>query len=57
MSMQDKIDFMLCIYEVAYIDNNLDFLERHIINQILNILNIDKEQIKIIQKDVRNNLL
>ena len=57
LSLQDKIDFILCIYEVAYVDNNLDFLERHIINQIINILNINKEQIKIIQKDVQKKLL
>ena len=57
LSQQDKIDFIICIYEVAYVDNNLDFLERHIINQIINILNINKEQIKIIQKDVQKKLL
>ena len=57
LTFQDKIDFIHCIYEVAHIDDNFDYLERHMINQILNILNIDKEQIKIIQKDVRNNLL
>ena len=57
LSLQDKIDFILCIYEVAYVDNNLDFLERHVINQILNILNINKEQIKSIQKDVQKKLL
>ena len=57
LSLQDKIDFILCIYEVAYIDDHFDFLERHMINQILNILNINKEQIKNIQKDVRNKLL
>ena len=57
LSLQDKIDFILCIYEVAYIDDNLDFLERHVINQILNILSINKEQIKSIQKDVRDKLL
>ena len=57
LSIQDKIDFIVCIYEVAYIDNDLDFLERHLINQITNILNINKEQIKRIQKDVRDKLL
>ena len=55
--LKDKIDFIYCIYEVAHIDDNFDYLERHVINQILNILNIDKEQIKIIQKDVRKDLL
>ncbi len=57
LTLQDKIDFIYCIYEVAYIDDNFDYLERHVINQILNILNIDKEQTKNIQKDVRKNLL
>ena len=57
LTLQDKIDFIHCIYEVAYIDDNFDYLERHVINQILNILNIDKEQTKNIQKDVRKNLL
>ena len=45
-SIQDKIDFILSIYEVAYVDNNFDFLERHVITQILNIFNLDKSKIK-----------
>ena len=57
LTLQDKIDFILCIYEVAYIDDNLDFLERHVINQILNILNFNKDQIKSIQRDVRDKLM
>ena len=57
LTLQDKIDFILCIYEVAYIDDNLDFLERHVINQILNILNFNKDQIKIIQRDARDKLM
>ena len=57
LTLQDKIDFILCIYEVAYIDDNLDFLERHVINQILNILNINKDKIKSIQRDARDKLM
>ena len=56
-SIQDKIDFILSIYEVAYIDNNFDFLERHVITQILNIFNLDKSKIKEINKRFRNKLL
>ena len=56
-SIQDKIDFILSIYEVAYIDNNFDFLERHVITQILNIFNLDKSKIKEINKEFGNKLL
>ena len=56
-SIQDKIDFILSIYEVAYIDNNYDFLERHVITQILNIFNLDKSKIKEMNKRFRNKLL
>ena len=55
-SIQDKIDFILSIYEVAYIDNNYDFLERHVITQILNIFNLDKNKIKEINKRFGNKL-
>ena len=56
-SIQDKIDFILSIYEVAYIDNNFDFLERHVITQILNIFNLDKNKIKEINKQFAKKLL
>ena len=56
-SIQDKIDFILSIYEVAYIDNNFDFLERHVITQILNIFNLDKNKIKEINKQLGKKLL
>ena len=56
-SIQDKIDFILSIYEVAYVDNNFDFLERHVITQILNIFNLDKSKIKEINKQFGNKLL
>ena len=57
LCLQDKIDFIGCIYECAYADNNMHFLERHIINQILNILNINREQLKKIKDELRKNLL
>ena len=57
LCLQDKIDFIICIYEVAYADNNMHFLERHIINQILNVLNINRDQLKEIKDKVRKNLI
>ena len=42
---QDKIDFIYCTYEVAYIDNDSHYLEEHIIKKIAYILNIDKEDL------------
>ena len=57
LCLQDKIDFITCIYEVAYADNNMHFLERHTINQILNILNINRDQLKRIKDEVRKDLI
>ena len=42
---QDKIDFIYCTYEVAYIDNDSHYLEEHIIKKIAYILNIDREDL------------
>ena len=52
LSLKDKLDFISCIYEVAYADNNMHFIERHIIKQIVNILNINKDELKKIKKDL-----
>tara|TARA_B100001094_G_scaffold328512_1_gene389076 strand:+ start:236 stop:649 length:414 start_codon:yes stop_codon:yes gene_type:complete len=45
LTHQDKIDFIYCTYEVAYIDNDSHYLEEHIIKKISYILNIDKEDL------------
>ena len=52
LSLKDKLDFISCIYSVAYADNNMHFIERHIIKQIVNILNINKDELKKIKKDL-----
>ena len=52
LSLKDKLDFISCIYEVAYADNNMHFIERHIIKQIINILNINKDELKKIKKNL-----
>ena len=37
----EKVDFIKCIYEVAFIDNNLDYIENHTIKNISNALNVE----------------
>ena len=44
-SYQDKVDFICCIFEVAYSDNELHFKEQHLIKQISGILNIEKKDL------------
>ena len=44
-SKQDKIDFICCVFEVAYIDEELHFMEQHLINKIANILNVGHSEL------------
>ena len=44
-SKQDKIDFICCVFEVAYIDEELHFMEQHLINKIANILNVEHNEL------------
>ena len=39
-SYQDKIDFICCTFEVAYIDKKLHYLEEYSIKKIASILNV-----------------
>ena len=41
----DRKDFITCIFEVAFGDGNLHYLERHSINKIANILNVTREDL------------
>lgn len=38
---EDKIKFILSIFQVAFIDNKLHYLEEHVIKQISNLLHVD----------------
>ena len=38
---QDKIDFIFCIFELAYVDKELHFMEQHLIKKIADILNVE----------------
>ena len=41
----DKLDFISCVFEVAYADGNLHYLEHHTVKKIANILNLNREDI------------
>ena len=41
----DRIDFISCIFEVAYADGELHYLEHHTVKKIANILNVNREDI------------
>ena len=44
---EDRLDFISCVFEVAYADGNLHYLEHHTVKKIANILNVDREDILI----------
>ena len=55
-SYQDKLDFIYCIFEVAYSDGELHFREQHTIKQISDILNIDKQDLVKTKLEIKNYL-
>ena len=55
-SQNDKIDFINCIFEVAFADGNLHYLEHHTVKKIANILNIEKSEIILAQSRAKNYL-
>ena len=42
---QDKIDFIFCVFEVAYADKELHFMEQHLIKKIADILNVEHQDL------------
>ena len=44
-SYKDKVDFLLCIYEVAYSDEELHFMEQHLIRKIANSLHVEHKDL------------
>jgi uncharacterized tellurite resistance protein B-like protein len=41
LGYQDKVDFICCVFEVAYADGDLHYLEHHTIRKIAHIMNIE----------------
>ena len=52
----DKLDFISCVFEVAYADGNLHYLEHHTVKKIANILNISREDVLTSKVDMDNFL-
>ena len=52
----DRLDFISCVFEVAYSDGNLHYLEHHTVKKIANILNVDREDILIAKTEMENFL-
>ena len=44
-SYKDKVDFILCIYEVAYSDKDLHFMEQYLIRKIANSLHVEHKDL------------
>ena len=55
-SYQDKIDFICCTFEVAFIDGELHYLEEHTIKKISTILNVKHADIIKAKKEIKNYL-
>ena len=56
LKKEEKLDLIFCIYELAYADNSIHYLENHTIKKIANILNIDKQDIISIKSEIQNYL-
>ena len=41
----DRLDFISCVFEVAYADGDLHYLEHHTVKKIANILQLHREEI------------
>ena len=55
-SHEDKLDFINCVFEVAYADGDLHYLEHHTIKKIANILNLHREEIITAKAEIENFL-
>ena len=42
---QDKVDFIFCIFELAYVDKELHFMEQHLIKKISDILTVEHKDL------------
>ena len=50
----DKIDFICCVFEVAYADGELHYIEHHTIKKIANILNLHRDEIITAKAEIEN---
>ena len=55
-SHDDKLDFISCVFEVAYADGKLHYLEHHVVNKIANILHLEKNELISAKAEIENYL-
>lgn len=55
-NQEDKLDFICCIFEVAFADGDLHYLEHHTIKKIGNILNLDRNDIISAKSEIQSYL-
>ena len=52
----DRLDFISCVFEVAFEDVELHYLEHHTVKKIANILNVNREDILASKSEMENYL-
>ena len=52
-SLTDKIDFISCIFEVAYSDGEYHYMEEHMIKKIAHILHIENKDLVNVKMDIK----
>ena len=55
-SHDDKLDFISCVFEVAYADGKLHYLEHHAVKKIANILHLEKNELISAKAEIENYL-
>ena len=56
LSYNEKIDFIKCIYEVAFIDKTLHYFENHMIKNIANALSVEHSDLIKAKIEIKNYL-
>ena len=52
----DRLDFISCVFEVAYADGDLHYLEHHTVKKIANFLNVNRKDILVSKTEMENYL-
>ena len=52
----DRLDFISCVFEVAFADGDLHYLEHHTVKKIANILNVSRTDILASKAEIENFL-
>ncbi len=55
-SQDDKLDFICCVFEVAYADGELHYLEHHTVKKIANILHLENDVIISAKAEIKSYL-